>query len=143
MPLFQLTDKVAVITGAASGIGQSIAQTFAAAGALVCILDRDEPGALATVETIRAASGRAEALVADVSDETSVAATAAAILAKHGRCHILVNNAGIGSVGTVLTTPGDELDRLYRVNVKGIHFLCQRLLPSMIERKWGSVVNMA
>src|SRR6185295_12832853 len=124
MPPFQLSNKIAVITGAASGIGQSIAQAFAAAGATVCILDRDEPGAQSTAEGIRAAGGQAEVILADVSDESSVSSAAASILAKHGRCDILVNNAGIGSVGTVLTTAGDELDRLYRVNVKGIHFLC-------------------
>jgi NAD(P)-dependent dehydrogenase (short-subunit alcohol dehydrogenase family) len=65
------------------------------------------------------------------------------VLKEHGRLDILVNNAGIGAVGNVLTTKEADLDRLWRVNVKGIMFLTQAFLPAMVERRWGSIVNIA
>jgi len=68
---------------------------------------------------------------------------AAQVLGEHQRLDILVNNAGIGAVGNVLTTKEEDLDRLWRVNVKGIMFLTQAFLPSMVERRWGSIVNIA
>ena len=75
--------------------------------------------------------------------EASCRAAASAILSKHGRCDVLVNNAGIGHVGNALTTTGEDFDRLSAVNVKGVLFMTQAFLPAMIERKGGSVVNLA
>jgi NAD(P)-dependent dehydrogenase (short-subunit alcohol dehydrogenase family) len=65
------------------------------------------------------------------------------VLGEHGRIDVLVNNAGIGSVGNVLTTTEEDLDRLWRVNVKGVMYLTQAFLPAMVERRWGSIVNVA
>lgn len=141
--MFELTDKTAVVTGAGSGIGQAIAHAFAGAGARVFVLDRDEPAGQAVTSAINSSGGHARFFCADVSRESDCTEAGRNVLAEAGRCDILVNNAGIGHVGTVLTTTGDDLDRLYSVNVKGIHFLTRALLPSMLDRKWGSVINLA
>jgi len=141
--MFSLKDKVAAVTGAASGIGEAIARTFATAGASVYVLDRDEKGGAAVAGAIVSGGGTAHFLPVDVSSESACGDAARVILGAHGRCDLLVNNAGIGHVGTVLTTTGDDLDRLYAVNVRGILFMTRALLPAMIERRSGSVINLA
>jgi NAD(P)-dependent dehydrogenase (short-subunit alcohol dehydrogenase family) len=151
--MFSLTDKISIVTGAGSGIGQAIAIAFARQGATVVILDRDEAGGTAVAEAINAGPAPASAgnssknkskfIRCDVSSESDCSAAARAVLSEFGRCDILVNNAGIGHVGTALTTSGEDLDRLWAVNVKGILQMTRAVLPAMIERKWGSVVNMA
>lgn len=141
--MFSLKDKIAVVTGGASGIGEAIARLFSEAGAQVYVFDRDEANGRRVVGEIRAAGATGEFVAGDVSDESACRAAADAILAKHGRCDVLVNNAGIGHVGTVLTTSGEDLDRLYRTNVKGAHFMSRAIAPSMVERKSGSIINMA
>jgi len=143
MNMFDLKDKVAVVTGAGSGIGEAIAHAFASAGAEVYVLDRQEAAGSTVASAIAAAGGRATFLKADVSSEADCHEAGRSILAAKDRCDILVNNAGIGHVGTVLTTAAEDLDRLYAVNVKGILFMTRALLPSMIERRWGSVINIA
>jgi NAD(P)-dependent dehydrogenase (short-subunit alcohol dehydrogenase family) len=141
--MFTLQDKIAAVTGAGSGIGAAIAHAFAGAGALVYVLDRDELAGAAIVAAINTDGRRAKFISLDVASDSACAAAANQILSEHGRCDILVNNAGIGHVGTVLSTAPDDLDRLYAVNVKGILHMTRAILPSMIEKKWGSVVNLA
>ena len=141
--MFSLANKIALVTGAASGIGAAIAETFARAGALVYATDRDEAGARSTADRIRAAGGSAEALRLDVADEVAGHETARAVLAARGRLDLLVNNAGIGHVGTMLTTEGADLDRLYAVNVRGVFNMAKAFLPGMVERKSGAIVNVA
>jgi len=138
---FRLDGKTAVVTGAGSGIGKAIAELFAAQGASLFIVDRDEPAARATVDVIRDASGRAELAVVDVSDEGAVLALARGLPAVH--IDILVANAGIGHVGDLLKTTAADLDRLYAVNVRGVFNCCKAFAPAMIERGRGSVINMA
>jgi NAD(P)-dependent dehydrogenase (short-subunit alcohol dehydrogenase family) len=141
--VFQLTGKVAVVTGAGSGIGQAIARLFATQGAHVVVLDLDANGAHATVESIRSADGQAESLTCDVADADQVADVFARIAAARQRIDILVNNAGIAHVGTIEQTTDAELDRLYRVNVKGV-FLCARAAVPIMRRQGGGVIlNMA
>lgn len=142
--MFRLTDKTAVVSGAASGIGAAIARALAGAGAFVYVADQDADGGAAVVASISEAGGLAEFLHLDVSDEASCQAAARHVLDAHnGRCDILVNNAGIGHVGTALTTTGEDLDRLYAVNVKGVLFLSQAFLPAMIAHQSGSIINLA
>jgi len=141
--MFSLTDKVAVVTGAGSGIGAAIAAAMARHGARVFIAERDEASGSGVAEQIRKEGGAAEFVRLDVSDEAGCRGMAAQVLGEHQRLDILVNNAGIGAVGNVLTTKEEDLDRLWRVNVKGIMFLTQAFLPSMVERRWGSIVNIA
>jgi 2-keto-3-deoxy-L-fuconate dehydrogenase len=139
MTPFRLDGRNAVVTGGGSGIGQAIAQLFAAQGAAVWVVDRDELAARETVDAIRAAGGRAEPAVINVADEPAVTRFGASL----PPVDVLVNNAGIGHVGDLLGTVGADLDRLYAVNVRGVFNFCKALAPGMIERKRGSVINMA
>lgn len=141
--MFSLKDKVAVVTGAGSGIGAAIAVAMARHGARVFIAERDEASGASVAEQIKKEGGAAEFVQLDVSDETGCREMASLVLKAHQRLDILVNNAGIGAVGNMLTTKEEDLDRLWRVNVKGIMFLMQAFLPSMLERRWGSIVNIA
>lgn len=136
--MFSLTNKQALVTGAGSGIGAAIAETFAAAGAHVLVTDRDEKSGRETTARINV-KGRAEFLALDVVNEAHCAAVTKPV----GRLDILVNNAGIGHVGTMLQTAGEDLDRLYRVNVRGVFNVCKAFLPGMIERRYGVIINLA
>lgn len=136
--MFSLKGKAALVTGAASGIGEAIAHAFAEAGAYVYVADRDEEGG----RRVAAAAGGAF-VPCDVSREEDCRQAVQAVLDRHGRCDVLVNNAAVGHVGTALSTTGEDLDRLYAVNVKGVLFCCQAALPGMIARRSGSIVNLA
>lgn len=139
--LFSLRGKSAVITGAASGIGLAIARAFAQQGAAVTIVDRDAAAAEATADAIAASGGTAYALACDVADAASVGMAFKAI---HGRgpVDILVNNAGIAHVGNLATTSEEDLDRILRVNVKGVYQCMRAVLEPMRERRSGVILNM-
>jgi len=141
--VFLLTGKVAIVTGAGSGIGLAIARLFARQGAHVVALDLDSAAAAATADAIRSTGGQAEALTCDVADADQVAAAFSTVGRSVQRIDILVNNAGIAHVGTIEQTTEAELDRLYRVNVKGV-FLCARAaIPIMVAQGGGVMLNMA
>ena len=137
--MFQLTGKNALVTGAASGIGRAIAETFARQGATVWVVDRDEANGAEVVAAIRATGGVAEFAALDVSDEAAAVALAARLPA----LDVLVNNAGVGHVGDLLRTTASDLDRLHAVNVRGPFNLCRAFVPAMLERRRGSVINLA
>ena len=141
--MFSLKDKVALVTGAGSGIGASIAEVFAAAGAFVYVADRDEPGGRETVRRIQAAGGLAEFMALDITSESQCEAALATVQGKFRRLDILVNNAGVGHVGTLLQTTGRDLDAIYAVNVRGMFNITKVFLPGMVERKQGVIINMA
>jgi NAD(P)-dependent dehydrogenase (short-subunit alcohol dehydrogenase family) len=141
--MFSLSGKVALVTGAGSGIGAAISETLASAGARVFATDRDASTAAATAERIRRADGRAESAPLDVVDEEACRAIAQMIVRGEGAIDVLVNSAGTGHVGTLLTTEGADLDRLYQVNVRGIFNVTRACLPGMLERGAGSIINMA
>jgi len=132
--VFSLSKKTTLVTGAASGIGAAIAQTFAEAGATVWVADRNEADGRAHAERI---GGKFLAL--DVASETECAQAAQTV----GALDVLANVAGIGHVGTVINTAAADLDRLYAVNVRGVFNCCKAFVPAMLERKSGSVINMA
>ena len=141
--MFSLNGKTALVTGAGSGIGASIARVFATAGAQVFVADiQDEPGRN-TVDEITKAGGRAEFLRLDVSDAGSAEQAGSFVHSKANKLDILVNNAGIGHVGTILQTAANDLDRLYNVNVRGVFNMAKAFLPRMIERKKGNIINLA
>ncbi len=137
--MFSLVEKTALVTGAGSGIGQAIAKLFAQQGAFVWVVDRDPVAGRATVDAIRAVSGRADFAELDVSDPAAALALAGRLPA----CDILVNNAGIGHVGSLLGTTAADLDRLHAVNVRGAFNLCKAFVPAMLARGRGSVINLA
>jgi NAD(P)-dependent dehydrogenase (short-subunit alcohol dehydrogenase family) len=141
--MFSLAGKHALVTGAGSGIGAAIAEIFARAGAEVLVTDRDGSTAQATVDRIVAAGGRARAQPLDVTDVAECDRLAAEVQAAAGRLDVLVNNAGVGHVGTLLQTTGADLDRLYSVNVRGVFNLSKAFLPGMLERHAGVIINMA
>lgn len=137
--MFSLKNKIALVTGAGSGIGASIAKTLAQAGAYVIVTDCNEKGGHETLAEIP----EGEFLPLNVVDEQNCDTIARTVQEKKGRLDILVNNAGIGSVGTLLQATGHDLDRLYAVNVRGVFNVSKAFLPHMIERKHGVIVNMA
>lgn len=137
-----LHDKITLVTGAGSGIGEAIARHFLAAGATVWAVDRDRRA----LETLAASTVSERLLIepAELADADVCSKLAATVHSVHpAGLDVLVNNAGIGAVGTVLTTPASDLDRLYAVNVRAPYLLCQFFLPPMVARRRGSVINLA
>ena len=141
--MFQLTEKITLVTGAGSGIGAAIAKTFAEAGAFVWVADRDDTGGTATADAIRAAGGKAEFVHLDISREDECSQVAALVHERQGHIDILVNNAGIGAVGTAAQATGHDLDKLYAVNVRGTFNVTKAFLAGMLERRSGNVINLA
>jgi NAD(P)-dependent dehydrogenase (short-subunit alcohol dehydrogenase family) len=141
--MFRLDNKVTLVTGAGSGIGASIAEIFARAGAHVFVADRDEQGGQQVVASIRGIKGAADFLSLDVTSEPQCEQVRQTIHDRFGKLDVLVNNAGIGHVGTMLQTTGADLDRIYGVNVRGMFNVTKAFLPAMHERKYGVIINMA
>ncbi len=141
--MFQLTGKQTLVTGAASGIGAAIAAAFCKAGAKTYLADRDLEGAERQACAIREAGGEAEAIRLDITSEAECAAAESTVAKACGALDILVNNAGIGAVGTLLQATGEELDRLYQVNVRGVFNVTKAFLPGMVARKSGNIINLA
>jgi 2-keto-3-deoxy-L-fuconate dehydrogenase len=141
--MFRLDNKIALVTGSASGIGAAIAETFCNAGAKTWIADINEKAGEDWAESLRRGGFRAEFLPLNVAEESSCEAAANRVLAADGCLDVLVNNAGIGHVGTMLQTSGADMDRLYNVNVRGVFNLTKAFLASMLERRSGNIINMA
>ena len=141
--MFDLTDKIVLVTGAASGIGEAIAHTFAKRGAAVYIADIDEMNGPKVAKAIREDGGVADFLKLDVANEQDCVGAANTVHREHDKLDILVNNAGLGHVGTIEQTTVDDLDRLYSVNLRGMFSLTKAFIPKMLERKHGVIVNMS
>jgi NAD(P)-dependent dehydrogenase (short-subunit alcohol dehydrogenase family) len=139
-----LADRVAIVTGGASGIGRAIARQFAELGAGVVIADIDLEGAKAVAEEIEASEGEALAVEADVSKADSVEAMVQATLERFGQIDILVNNAGVGTLSSIVEMIEEEWDWVMDVNLKGV-FLCTRAVARwMIENGHrGKIINLS
>ena len=135
--------KTAIITGGAGGIGSATCRRFAAEGARVAVLDRDEAGAQKTAHEIEAAGGKAQAFACDITDRKSVDAVVTATEAALGPVAILVNNAGFDIFKPFLKTEPSEWERLIAINLYGPLHMHHAVLPGMVERKYGRVVNIA
>jgi NAD(P)-dependent dehydrogenase (short-subunit alcohol dehydrogenase family) len=136
----RLDGRVAVITGAGSGIGRATAELFAAEGAAVAVVDLREDAAEETVAKISVDGGRAVAIVADVTVASEVEAAVARAAEELGALHILYNNAGVNSTGSVADATEDDWDRCFAVNVKST-FLCSRAAIPLMNSDGGAIVN--
>ncbi len=141
MSNFNLDRKTAVITGGGSGIGKGIALRFASSGAVVYILDIKED-TMETVMEIEEMGGAAHWISCDVSNHLEVSTTIDSIQ-KERQINLLINNAGIGMVGNLTQTTEADLDRLYRVNVKGVYNCMHAAIPHLKANGGGVIINMA
>ena len=137
--MFSLKNKVAVITGGGSGIGQAIAVLFAKKGAVVHILELTEESGLETKHHISSQSGECIFHPCNVADQAAVLS----VFEKIGSIDILVNNAGIAHVGTVETTTEDDFDRIVSVNIKGVFNALKAAIPQLKKNGGGVIINMA
>jgi NAD(P)-dependent dehydrogenase (short-subunit alcohol dehydrogenase family) len=139
----ELEGKVALVTGAASGIGRATALLFAQEGAAVAVVDLDEAGARALAQTIRDEGGRAIALGCDVSRAADCQRAVGATVDAFGRLDVLFNNAGIIRRADVVGTTEEEWDRVMAVNVKSVFMMSKYAVPVMAARGGGAIVNTA
>jgi len=139
----RFSNKVALVTGAASGIGAATAKRFAAEGAAVACLDVKEDGLLKTVEEIKGAGGRAIHVVCDVSKKADVDAAFAKTLAELHALHFVINNAGITKDRTARKLTEDAWDAVIAVNLKGTFLVCQAAINAMAGKNPGRIVNTA
>ena len=138
-----LKDKIVIVTGGGGGIGGATCKRFAAVGAKVAVFDISAKAAEAAVEAIQAEGGIAEAFVADISDHAAVAAAVAEVREKLGPIDILVNNAGWDVFKPFLKTIPEEWSKLIAINLVGALNLHHAVLPEMVARKSGRIVNIA
>jgi 3-oxoacyl-[acyl-carrier protein] reductase len=140
----RLEDRVAIVTGGVRGIGRAIAEAFAKEGADVAICDiASESDAQAVVDFVRGQGRRATFISTDVSDEAQVIRMVNTVSSDFGRIDVLVNNAGVLSKSLLVNMQTEEWDRLIAINLRGT-FLCTRyVLPHMLRRQYGRIINIA
>ena len=137
-----LNGRVAVITGAGSGMGRSMALRLAEDDAKIAIWDINGEGAEETARLVREAGGTAIAIQADCSNTAEIKAAAAQTRAELGKIAILINNAGIAPFDDFLSISEEKLERVLRVNMVGPFIVTQECVPDMIEAKWGRIINI-
>jgi 2-dehydro-3-deoxy-L-rhamnonate dehydrogenase (NAD+) len=139
--MLELSGQFAIVTGAATGIGEAIAARLANAGATVCIADIDGTAAVAAAERI----GRgAHAIAVDITDSASVAQAVAAIVERNGAIDILVNNAGIaGKAAPIWEQADEDWHKVMAININGPFYFCRAVIPLMRSRGYGRIVNIA
>ncbi len=141
MALFSLEGQTAIVTGAATGIGEAIARRLTAAGATVAIADINAAGAKEVADAI---GGGAFPLAIDITSADSVGVAIAEVIARRGRIDVLVNNAGIGGKAAPITEQTDEdWNRVVAVNLTSVFYLCRAVVPHMKARQYGRIVNIA
>ena len=139
----RLSEKVAIVTGGGSGIGEAICLRFGQEGARVAVLDLNHDAATSVAERITSAGGQAQPFTCDVADQTSVKDAFANATEAFGDLSVLVNNAGIAHIGNVENTTAEDLDKVYNVNVKGVYHCLEAGVAAMKKGQGGSIVNMA
>jgi NAD(P)-dependent dehydrogenase (short-subunit alcohol dehydrogenase family) len=141
----RLEDKVAVITGAGSGMGRVAAQMFAAEGARVVVAEFDERAGNETARLLTDAGGQASFVKADVSSEDDARLMVEAAVSAYGRLDVLYNNAGVMPEAdhSVIDTDVEIWDRVMAVNVRGVFLGCKYAIPQMVEQGSGSVINIS
>ena len=139
----ELNGRVALITGAGSGIGEATALLYAKEGASVVVADISEEAARKTAEEISGRGGQATFVCGDVSEPESAQAMVAGAIAAFGRIDVLFNNAGIGLVGALHETEIDDWDRVIKVHLRGTFLMSKYTIPHMMEQKGGVIINMS
>ena len=142
MSKFSLVGKTAIVTGGGSGIGKAIVKTFSAQGAKVHILDLNKDGADETVNEIKKIGQKAVAHLCDVSDQKNVNKVILEIT-RTDTIDILINNAGIAHVGNIEKTEEADLDRLYKVNIKGVYNCSKACIEHFKKNGSGVILNLA
>ncbi len=142
-PLFDLTGRVALVTGANSGIGKTIALALAGAGAAVILVARRAPELEAAQREIEAAGGRAATHACDLTDRAALFACARAAAGPFGAPDILVSAAGVNIRKPMLEITENDWDATLRLNLDAPFFLAQKLAPAMIAKGWGRIINIA
>lgn len=141
--MFDLSGRVALVTGASQGIGEAIARQLAKQGALVVCAARTEAKLVAVVASIAEAGGRADHVVMDLASPDSVRAAIATTLERHGALHILVNNAGITRDKLLIQMKEEDFDAVVGTNLKGAWVAIQAATKPMMKQRWGRIVNIA
>src|SRR6201993_4854965 len=148
----RLDEKVAIITGAGTGLGRSAAIYFAREGATVVGCGRTEATLAEMVARCTEAGGTASYVIGDVADSGDVDRIVRATLERHGRIDALVNNAGVlmsrreaqaGSLGSTLEVHDDDWDQVLDINLHGVFLMCRRVIPHMREHGGGAILNVA
>lgn len=136
-------DKVAVVTGAASGIGLAVAGSLAQSGAKVCLVDIQKDALDKAVSEIDSAGGMAMPVLADLACESDIKSLQRKVSGVFGKVDILVNNAGLQYVSAVESFPVEQWDKLINIMLRGAFLCTQTFLPDMTEKGWGRIVNIA
>jgi NAD(P)-dependent dehydrogenase (short-subunit alcohol dehydrogenase family) len=139
----RLENKIAIVTGSASGIGRAIADCFVRQWAIINVADLNSAAIDQTVKDIHAAGGKAFGYQVDVSCQEMVRAFIDTVAADHGRIDILVNNAGISRYRPFATMTGDDWDIVLDVDLKGVFFCSQSVAPHMARQEYGRIVNIS
>jgi 3-oxoacyl-[acyl-carrier protein] reductase len=140
--MFDLTGRIAVVTGASRGIGRAIARALASQGAVVCAAARDD-NAADTVSEIVGAGGKAERFTVDVTDTAAVEALFGAVLARHGRVDVLVNNAGIARDQLMLRMKREDWDAVLQTNLTAAFTCVQAVLKPMVRQRSGRIISIS
>ena len=143
LEMFSLKDKVAMVTGSSKGLGNAAVTALAKAGAAVAVCGRNQADIDKAVEELRALGADADGFSFDVTQKESVREGVAAILSRFGRIDVLFNNAGTNYRVPVLDFPEEEWDRITTTNLKAYYLVAQAVVPQMIERGYGKVINMS
>ncbi|MHC4179278.1 MAG: 3-oxoacyl-[acyl-carrier-protein] reductase [Planctomycetota bacterium] len=138
-----LSEQVAIVTGAARGLGRAIAQTLAGAGAKIACVDVNEETLADSVDAIRAAGGTAEPVACDVTDSNRVGQVVAEVVDKLGGPHILVNNAGITRDTVIIRMKDDQWDAVINVNLRGTFLFSRAVTRPMMKGRRGRIINIS
>jgi short-subunit dehydrogenase len=138
-----LAGRVAVVTGAASGIGRAVAVELAGRGCALALVDVNEGGLAETADRVRAAGRKVSVHVADVADRARMERLPAEVLAEHGHVHVVVNNAGVAVSGRLVDQSLDDFAWIVGINFWGVVYGCKLFLPQLLREDEGHIVNLS